>query len=121
MERTSKRLSCVPTNNAHHRLSDGLHPFASAFAIRSGEMTDTYVHHPSISFDQANILPLTERTATMNRHFHRTFATNTTVIMQDDEYITTPTKRVRGNSVFEESLLNAHNYIKRKFSYGSSE
>lgn len=41
--------------------------------------------------------------------------------MQDDEYITTPTKRVRGNSVFEESLLNAHNYIKRKFSYGSSE
>lgn len=41
--------------------------------------------------------------------------------MQDDEYITTPTKRVRGNSVFEESLLNAQNYIKRKFSYGSSD
>lgn len=81
-------------------------------------MTDSSGHHPCIALDQANILPLTER----SRQLHRMFTTNTTVIMQDDEYITTPThRRVRGNSVFEESLLSAQNYIKRKFSYGSSE
>lgn len=63
---------------------------------------------------------LTDKTTnSLNRNYQRSIAT--TVVMTDDEIITTPTKRTRRNSVLEESLLNAGNYIKRKFSYGSSD
>lgn len=42
--------------------------------------------------------------------------------MNDDEFVIAPTiRRLRGNSVLEESLLQAGNYLKRKFSYGSSD
>lgn len=120
MEGISKRLSFISTNNANHRLSDGIHSFTPSFSIRQSEMTESSSHQNFIT-DQANALQLIDRNASINRHYQRTLTTNTTVIMQDDDYITTPTKRLRGNSVFEESLLSAHNYIKRKFSYGSSD
>lgn len=117
MGKTSKRLSFIAPNSSH-RLSDGIHPFASSFAIRSSEIMDT---QPQQSYgDQLANWQLTDRSASISRHYQRTL-TSTSVIMHDDEYVTTPTKRLRGNSVLEESLLNAGNYIKRKFSYGSSD
>lgn len=70
--------------------------------------------------DHPNTLQLIDRNASTNRQYQRTLTT-TIVTMNDDEFVTTPTKRPRGNSVLEESLLNAGNYIRRKFSYGSSD
>lgn len=66
-----------------------------------------------------NTLQLIDRnSAGLNRQYQ---LTTTIVTMNDDEFVTTPTKRPRGNSVLEESLLNAGNYLRRKFSYGSSD
>lgn len=77
-------------------------------------------HHP-YGGDHPNTLQLIDRnSAGMNRQYQRTLTT-TIVTMNDDEFVTTPTKRPRGNSVLEESLLNAGNYLRRKFSYGSSD
>lgn len=116
-ERSSKRLSFGNTSY-HHRLSDGLHTFTSPFTFRPSEMTesmsqafiaDTAIHH----------YPLTENQNAVSKQYQNSLTT--TIIMADDELVTTPTRRNRRNSVFEESLLNAGNYIKRKFSWGSSE
>lgn len=138
-ERSSKRLSFIATNNTH-RLSDGIHPFASSFALRPCEMTESLSQH-TFAFDHpSNLQWVTYHRdnellffflffiqfsffihfsiPTLNRQ--RTL-TATTVHMNDDEFVITPTRRLRANSILEESLLNAGNYLKRKFSYGSSD
>lgn len=122
-EKSSKRLSFLATNHAH-RLSDGLHSFASPLTLnRTSEMMiePSQNYAGVLSYDHPNSLQLIDRTSSMNRQYQRTLTT-TIVTMNDDEFqVTTPTKRPRGNSVLEESLLNAGNYIRRKFSYGSSD
>lgn len=113
-ERPSKRLSFGNASHSH-RLSDGLHTYTSSFTIRPCEMTESI----SQAFnDQQSYFQMSDTHFT-NKNYQRSLTT--TVIMADDEIVTTPTKRLRGNSVLEESLLNAGNYIKRKFSYGSSD
>lgn len=65
-------------------------------------------------------LQLTDRNTSTNLQYQRTL--NATIMtMNDEEFATTPTKRPRGNSVLEESLLSAGNYLRRKFSIGSSD
>lgn len=120
-EKSSKRLSFLATNHAH-RLSDGLHTLAPSFPFRESQMTEPSQNYAGVlSYDHPNSLQLIDRTSSMNRQYQRTLTT-TIVTMNDDEFqVTTPTKRPRGNSVLEESLLNAGNYIRRKFSYGSSD
>lgn len=117
-EKSSKRLSFLATNNAH-RLSDGLHTIPSSLTVRKGEMMiETSPSHQFAGSDHPNTLQLIDRnSACMNSQYQRT----TIVAMNDDEFVTTPTKRPRGNSVLEESLLNAGMYLRRKFSYGSSD
>lgn len=122
-EKPSKRLSLLATNNAH-RLSDGIHTFASTFAVRPCEMTESSSQQ-TFALDHPNTLQLIDRNVSAHRQYQRIVNTNnlttTIVTMNDDEYVTTPTRRPRGNSVLEESLLNAGNYLRRKFSYGSSD
>lgn len=112
-ERAPKRPSFGSSSN-DHRLSDGLYTFTSTFAFRPSEMTESLSQTFLNEHHQ-----LTDRAITnsLNRNYHRSIAT--TVVMTDDEIITTPTKRTRRNSVLEEGLLSAGNYLKRKFSYGS--
>lgn len=76
----------------------------------------------TFTIDHPNSLQLIDRNLPSNRQYQRTL-TATIVTANDDEFqVTTPTnKRPRGNSVFEESLLQAGNYLRRKFSYGSSD
>lgn len=75
----------------------------------------------SQTFDHPNSLQLIDRNLPLNRQYQRTL-TATILTANDDEFqVTTPTRRPRGNSVLEESLLQAGNYIRRKFSYGSSD
>lgn len=116
-EKPPKRLSFLATNHAH-RLSDGLHTFPPTLTFRPSEMTESSSQQ-TFTIDHPNTLQLIDRNSSTNRQYQRTL----TVTMNDDEFITssTPTNRPRGNSVFEESLLNAGNYIRRKFSYGSSD
>lgn len=117
-ERAPKRLSFGSSSNGH-RLSDGLHTFTSSFTFGPCEMTESLSQ--TFLNDHQHNLQLTDRffNSSMKRNYQRSIAT--TVVMTDDEIKTTPTKRTRRNSVLEESLLNAGNYIKRKFSYGSSD
>lgn len=75
----------------------------------------------TFTIDHPNSLQLIDRNSPLNRQYQRTLTT-TIVTENDDEFqVTTPTKRLRTNSVLEESLLQAGNYIRRKFSYGSSD
>lgn len=85
---------------------------------RSSEMTES--SSQTFAIDHPNSLQLIDRNQPLNRQYQRTLTTIVTA--NDDEFqVTTPTKRPRGNSVLEESLLQAGNYIRRKFSYGSSD
>lgn len=69
--------------------------------------------------DHPVTLQLTDRNTSMNLQYQRTL--NATIMtLNDDDFAATP-KRPRGNSVLEESLLSAGNYLRRKFSYGSSD
>lgn len=96
-----------------------LHTFPPTLTFRPSEMTESSSQQ-TFAGDHPNTLQLIDRNASTNRQYQRTLTT-TIVTMNDDEFVTTPTKRPRGNSVLEESLLNAGNYIRRKFSYGSSD
>lgn len=113
-ERSSKRLS-LGASPYRHRLSDGL-AFTSTFSLRPCEMTESMSqafpgdHHGHYQMVDPNA---------GHHQFHRSYTS--TVIMNDDEYVVTTPTRPRRASVFEESLLSAGNYIKRKFSFGSSD
>lgn len=114
-ERLSKRLS-LGASPYRHRLSDGLHTFTSTFSLRPCEMTESISQ--AFPGDHQGHYQMIDPNAN-NNQFHRSYTT--TVIMNDDEYVVTTPTRPRRASVFEESLLSAGNYIKRKFSYGSSD
>lgn len=99
--------------------------FCIWFVYRPSEMMiETSPSHQFAGSDHPNTLQLIDHrnSICMNRQYqHQRTLTTTIVTMNDDEFVTTPTKRPRGNSVLEESLLNAGNYLRRKFSYGSSD
>lgn len=110
--RASKRLSFGSASNCH-RLSDGLHPFASPFALRSSEMTEYTTQ--SAYGDQRQLNAGTRRTPLNRSSFSAIMVTTSLMADESDAPANASAERERDHG------SSAKRFFKRKFSIGSTD
>lgn len=103
------------------RLSDGLHPFASSFALRSCEMTE--FPNPSIHNDHRLSVSGGSRRTPLNRSSFSSFMVTTSLMADDSDTQTHSYTGGSGGGIERgrDHSSSARKFFKRKFSIGSTD